>query len=131
MSYAQPLMKVGQFPSNDDRSTVAFNQFYGVHIGTATHIAGAGRGNAAILKPVDGGSFFGILQSNPQQGEACEITRCGISQAKATGSFAVGDKLKLDNDGGFVKGTVGTDTIVAQALEQAVAGDITTVYILG
>jgi hypothetical protein len=131
MSYAQPLEKIGYLSSDDDRSVVAFNQFYGVHIGTAANIVGAGRGNPAVIKPSAGGSFYGILQNNPVQGEACEITRKGTSQAYAGGSFAVGDKLKVDGNGAFVKGVVGTDTIVAQAVEQAVAGDITTVYILG
>jgi len=130
MSFAQPLEKIGFLSSDDDRSVAAFNQFYGVHVGTAANIVGAGRGNAAIIKPSAGGSFFGILQNNPVQGEACEITRKGTSQAKAGGSFANGDLLKLDDDGAFLKAADG-DTVVAQAIEQAVLGDITTVYILG
>lgn len=130
MSYAQPLEKIGYLSSDDDRSVVALNQFFGVHIGTAAKIVGAGRGNPAIIKPSAGGSFFGILQNNPVQGEACEITRLGTSQAYAGGSFSSGDKLKLDGNGAFIKAAAG-DTIVAQAVEQAVLGDITTVYILG
>lgn len=130
MSVAQHLFKVGILSSDDDRSTVAFNQFYGVNIATAKNIVGFGQGNAAVVLPSAGGSFFGILQNNPVQGEACEITRCGISQAKATGAFSVGDMLKTDPQGGFVKAASG-DTVVAQAMEQAVPGDITTVFILG
>lgn len=130
MSFGQPLEKIGFLLSDDDRSTVAFNQFYGVNIGTAKNIVGTGRGNAAVIKPSAGGSFFGVLQNNPLQGEACEITRKGVTQAKAMGSFAPGDALKLDDNGGFVKAGSG-ETPVAQAIEQAVSGDITSVYILG
>jgi len=129
MSYAQPLEKIGFLSSDDDRSIVADNQFYGVHLGTAKNIVGAGRGNPAVVKPSAGGSFFGVLQNNPILGEACELTRKGTSQAKAGGSFAPGDSLKLDDNGAFVLAADG-DTVVAQALEQAVLGDITTVYIL-
>lgn len=128
MSFGQPLEKIGYLLSDDDRSVVAFNQFYGVHMGTAQNIVGTGRGNAAVIKPSAGGTFFGVLQNNPIQGEACELTRQGTTQAKATGSFANGDPLKLDDDGGFIKAASG-DTVVATAIEQAVAGDITTVYI--
>jgi len=129
MSYAQPLEKIGFLASDDDRSVVAANQFFGVNIGTAKNIVGAGRGNPAVIKPSAGGTFFGILQNNPILGEACEITRKGTSQAYAGGSFAPGDLLKTDDNGAFVKAADG-DTVVAQAIEQAVLGDITTVYIL-
>lgn len=130
MSYAQPLEKIGYLSSDDDRSTVAFNQFWGVNIGPAANIVGAGRGNPAVIKPSAGGTFFGVLQNNPLQGEACEITRKGTSQAYAGGSFSPGDMLKTDGNGAFLKAGSG-DTVVAQAIEQAVLGDITTIYILG
>ena len=51
MSFGQPLEKIGYLLSDDDRSIVAFNQFYGVHLGSAKNIVGTGRGNAAVIKP--------------------------------------------------------------------------------
>lgn len=130
MSGQQPSEKIGYLSSDDDRSIVAQNQFFGVHMGTAKNIVGYGRGNSAIIKPSAGGVFFGVLYNNPIMGEACEICRKGTSQAYAGGSFANGDLLKLDDNGAFVKAADG-DKVVAQALEQAVLGDITTIYILG
>lgn len=130
MGFSQHLEKIGYLASDDDRTVTAFNQFYGVNVGPAAHIVGTGRGNAAIVKPSAGGSFFGILQNNPMQGEACEVMRKGTSQAYAGGSFSPGDMLKTDGNGAFIKAGTG-DTVVAQAIEQAVQGDITTVYILG
>lgn len=130
MSISQFLEKVGYLQSDDDRSVVALNQFFGVNIGVAANIPTKLQGNPAVVKPSAGGSFFGILQNNPMQGEACELIRKGTSQAYAGGSFSVGDSLKLDANGAFIKGASG-DAIVAIAVEQAVLGDITTVYITG
>lgn len=128
MSYNQPLQKIGFLPSDDDRSVVAFNQFYGVNIGPAANVHGAGRGNPAAIKPSAGGSFFGVLQNNPLQGEACEIVARGVTQAMSGGSFSSGDKLVTDGNGAFIKAADGQAPI-ATAIEQAVAGDITTIYI--
>lgn len=130
MSVGQPLEKIGYLSSDDDRSVVAFNQFYGVHIGPATKITSTWKGNTAAIKPSAGGKFFGILQNNPVLGEACEICRKGTSQAYAGGTFTCGDDLKVDGNGAFVKAASG-DTIVATAVESAVQGDIATVYITG
>lgn len=128
MGYEQPLFKVSIFASDDDRTSIVGNQFVGVALGTAKNIVGHGQGNAAVVFPKAGGSIVGILQNNPLQGEACEMTWKGISKAKATGSFSVGDDLAVDAQGGFVKAASG-NTVVAMALEQAVAGDITSVYL--
>ena len=130
MSVTQPLEKIGYLSSDDDRSVVAFNQFYGVNIGPGAKTVSPFRGNPAIVKPSAGGSFFGVLQNNPVQGEACEITRKGTTQAYAGGTFGVGDSLKTDGNGAIIKASSG-DTVVAQAIESAVQGDITTIYILG
>jgi hypothetical protein len=129
MSYEQPLMKVGLFAADDDRSNLATNQYFGVNIGTAQNITGAGQGNAAIVKTtVANSTFIGVLQNNPIQGESCELISKGITKARATGSFAVGANLKTDSSGGFVSAGSG-DTVVAFALEQAVAGDITSIFL--
>ena len=128
MGYEQPLYKVGLYPSDDDRSVEVSNQFYGVTIGVAKHVVGTGAGNAAVVYPTAGGRIFGILQNNPIQGEACELTCEGISKAYATGTFTVGDELSVDAQGGFVKGSGGT--VVAVACEQATAGQIVAVRLV-
>lgn len=128
MGYEQPLFKVSIFASDDDRTNVASNQFSGVAIGTAKNIVGHGQGNAAVVYPAAGGPILGVLQNNPLQGEACEMTCKGITKARAAGAFSVGDQLSVDATGGFVK-QAGTATVAGIALEQAVAGDITTVYL--
>lgn len=128
MGYEQPLFKVSIFASDDDRTSVAGNQFVGVAVGTAKNIVGHGQGNAAIVYPSAGGSIIGVLQNNPLQGEACELTCKGISKARAGGSFSVGDALSVDATGSFVK-QAGTATVVGTALEQAVEGDITTILL--
>ena len=127
MGYEQPLFKVGLFPSDDDRSNDIANQFYGVDIGVAKNVVGTNQGNAAIVMPTAGGRIIGVLQNNPIQGEACELTSAGICKAKATGTFSVGDELSIDAQGGFVKASNGT--VVAIALEQAVTGDVTSVFL--
>lgn len=128
MGYEQPLFKVGLYPSDTDRSQTATNQFYAVSLGTAQNVVGTGQGNAAIVAPTAGGTIFGILQNNPIAGEACELTCMGISKAKATGSFSVGAALSIDAAGGFVAQS-GSAAVVALACEQAVAGDVTSVYL--
>lgn len=127
MGYEQPLFKVGLFPSDDDRSNIVANQFYGVDLGVAQNVVGTGQGNAAIVMPKAGGRILGVLQNNPIQGEACELTCAGITKAKATGDFSVGDELSVDAAGGFVKASGGT--VVGIACEQAVAGDVTSVFL--
>ncbi|RYF12803.1 MAG: hypothetical protein EOO40_00285 [Deltaproteobacteria bacterium] len=125
-AYEQPLFKVGLYPSDDDRTTIATNQFYGVMIGTAKHVAGTGQGNAAIVYPKAGGAIFGVLQNNPQQGEAAELIAEGISKARAAGAFDVGDNLMVDATGAFLKGD-GTGTVVAIACMKANGGDIVSI----
>jgi hypothetical protein len=129
MGYEQPLFKVGLYPSDDDRSVTATNQFYGVMLGaTKNNVVGTGQGNAAIVYPTAGGPIFGVLQNNPLQGEACELTCQGICKAKATGAFDVGDPLSVDAQGGFVKQS-GTQTVVAYACEQGTSGAIVAIYL--
>lgn len=130
MGYEQPLMKVGMLPSNDDRHLKVSNQFFGVMIGTATNgVLGAGQGNAAVVYPQAGGRIIGVLQNNPLQGEACELTCEGITKVKATGEFSVGDLLAVDAQGGFVKAD-GSATPVAIAWEQAAVGDVSTAKLI-
>lgn len=127
MSYEQPLLKIGEFPSEIDRRDINTYQYSAVAVKGSTAIVGAGVGNATLQAPVAGGRILGILQDNPQQGVAGEVTALGISKWRSAGSFSAGDELSTDANGYAVKGSGGT--VVAIALEQAVAGDITTVLL--
>lgn len=127
MGYEQPLFKVGLYPSDDDRHDIATNQFFAVALGpTKNNVVGTGAGNAVVVYPTAGGDIFGVLQNNPLQGQAAELTCAGITKARATGTFNVGDKLMVDAQGGFVAQS-GDGTTVAIACEQATSGAIVAV----
>jgi hypothetical protein len=90
---------------------------------------GTNVGSASIHAFADGkGSFFGILQNNPIQGEAAELTRAGISKVFCTGAWSVGDDLSVAADGGLQKAG-GGDKVVAQAVTQSVPGSVGAAYI--
>ncbi|RYF12845.1 MAG: hypothetical protein EOO40_00150 [Deltaproteobacteria bacterium] len=125
MGYEQPNYKVSIFASDDDRTIEVSNQFYGVDIGPAKHIVGTDFGNGAVVYPKAGGRIFGVLQNNPLQGEACEMTCEGISKIYCTGEFAMGDDLAVDAQGGFVKAS-GSAKIVAIACESGKVGEISS-----
>jgi hypothetical protein len=130
MAIEQPLFKIGLFPSDDDRSNTALNQFFGVQVGVAKNVVGTNTGNAAIVAPTAGGPIIGVLQNNPIQGEACELTALGITKARCTGAFSVGDALMVDAQGGFKKSDGGASTTtVAIAVEQGVSGAIVSVLL--
>jgi predicted RecA/RadA family phage recombinase len=127
-AYEQPLFKVGLYPSDDDRTTIATNQFYGVMLGNAKNVAGTGKGNAAIVYPTANGPIFGVLQNNPMQGEAAELIAEGITKARASGAFSVGDLLMVDAHGAFLKSDgASSTTVVAMAVMDADAGDVVSI----
>lgn len=125
-SREQPLFRVGQFMSDIDRTNITTYQYSAVYVGVGQNIVGSGQGNAVLVAPTAGGSIIGILQDAPAQGQAGELYQAGISKWRASGSFTVGDKLVTDANGYCKKGD---GEVVAIALEQAVAGDITTVLL--
>lgn len=126
MSYEQPLFRVGEFMSDTDRSNITTYQYAAVAIGVAQNIVGSGQGNAALVAPTAGGAIMGVLQNAPFKGQAGELYTAGITKWRASGSFTVGDSLVVDANGYCQKGS---GTVVGIALEQAVAGDITTVLL--
>lgn len=130
MGYEQPLMKVGIYPAEQDMSTVATNQFRAIKIATTQSLAvGTGVGSASIWPfSAANGAFFGILQNNPIQGEACEITRAGISKVYCSGAWSVSDDLSVAADGGLQKANAG-DAVVATGLTQSAPGSIGSAYL--
>lgn len=131
MSYEIPNFYVGVLPANVDMSNEASFQFSGVCVATADSVQGAGVGvGAALISPSGASSpILGVLQNNPLQGEAGQVMVQGVSKALAGGTFSPGDLLMIDSSGKFIKCT-STNFAVAQALEQAASGDVTTVLLV-
>lgn len=126
MSYEQPLFKIGEFPSDIDRSSLNF-QFTAVAVASSSTLVGTGVGNAVVTAPTAGGSIIGVLQNNPGVGNAAELTALGITLWRAGGTLAVGDDVSVDANGYCVKANNGK--IVGTALEQAVAGDLPSIFL--
>lgn len=130
MAYEIPNFYVGVLPADIDMSSEATFQYTGVCVYTAVSTVGTGVGGAALCPPSATSSpIIGILQNNPQQGEAGQVLVQGVSKAQAGGAFNIGDLLMVNSSGLFVKAT-STNFAVAQALEKAASGDITTVFLI-
>lgn len=130
MSYEIPSFYVGVLPADIDMSSESSFQYAGVCVYTAVSTTGTGIGGAALINP--GGAsvpIIGILQNNPQQGEAGSVMVQGVSKALAAGAFNIGDVLMVNSAGAFLKAT-STNYGVAQALEKAAIGDVTTVLLV-
>jgi hypothetical protein len=130
MAYEIPGFYVGVFPADVDMSVESTWQFQGVGIYTALSTTGQGVGGAALCASSTSSSpILGILQNNPQQGEAGTVMVSGVSKALAGGTLNIGDLLMVNSAGAFVKAT-SSNFAVAQALELAASGDITTVLLI-
>ena len=138
MGYEIPDFYVGVFPADIDMSanpspgsdTDPTYQFTGVCVYTALNTQGTGVGGAAIIPPSATSSpIIGVLQNNPQLGEAGTVMVQGVTKALAGGSFDIGDLLQCNSSGAFILATGGTFA-VAQALEQAVSGDICAILLI-
>lgn len=130
MAYEIPNFTVGVLPADADMSVEATYQFSGVCAYTAVSTVGTGVGGAALCPPSAASTpIIGILQNNPQQAEAGTVLVQGVSKALAGGAFNIGDLLMVNSVGKFLKATAG-NFAVAQALETAASGDITTVLLV-
>ena len=135
MSYEIPNFFVGVFPADVDMSAQTAGsdptyQYTGVCVYTAISITGTGVGGAAIVPPGSTSSpIIGVLQNNPQQGEAGTVMVQGVTKAVAAGAFAPGQLLMCNTSGKFLVAT-STNYAVAQALELAAANDITTILLI-
>lgn len=130
MAYEIPNFTVGVLPADVDMSSEAAYQYAGVCVYTAISTVGTGVGGAAICPPSAASTpIIGVLQNNPQQGEAGTVLVQGVSKALASGAFNIGQLLMVDSAGKFLVATSG-NYAVAQALEKAAIGDITTVLLV-
>jgi hypothetical protein len=130
MAYEIPSFYVGVFPADIDMSSEASFQYTGVCVYTAVSQQGTGFGGAALINPGGTSSpIIGVLQNNPQPGEAGQVMVQGVTKAQAGGAFQIGNLLMVNSAGQFVVATSG-NYAVAQALETAASGDVTTVLLI-
>lgn len=134
VSYEIPTLRVGVWPAGADYSAetagVPTSQFIGVVVVDPSTLSGVDNyAGAAILKqPSAGYPIVGILQENPAKNVSADVFMTGISKAQIAGTVAVGDILKCDTNGQFVKATTGTFG-VAMALSPGSASDIIGVWL--
>lgn len=97
---------IGQYPMDYDATDISKNLNCAVFLGAAKNCPG--QIGAAIVKPGDNGFFLGLLQNNPNVGEAATIAVAGFCDIIAGGDFAIGDDLTAQADGSFKKASGGT-----------------------
>jgi hypothetical protein len=84
---------------------------------TGAHIAGLST-NAANEQTI------GVLQNKPQQvGDAASVAISGVTYMQSGAAIAAGASLKSDANGRAVTATVGTDKVLAIALDACAAAD--------
>jgi hypothetical protein len=137
MSYEIPDFYVGVLPADIDMSAQPnanedpTYQYTGVCVWTAVSTTGTGIGGAALVPPGSTSSpIIGVLQNNPQLGEAGQVMIQGVTKAAAGGTFQIGNLLACNSSGKFVLWSSGSTYAVAVALETAASGDITTILML-
>lgn len=130
MAYEIPNFYLGVLAADIDMSVESTFQFSGVCVYTAVSTQGYGTGGAALCPPsATSTPIIGVLQNNPQPGEAGTVVIQGVSKALAGGTVNIGQLLMTNSTGQFVVATTG-NVAVAQALESAVVGDIFTVLLI-
>jgi len=132
MAYEIPSFYLGLLPANVDMSSESGYQFAPVSVGAASgSVEGTGTGGAALVAGSSGGLSLGILQNNPNQGEAGSVMVLGVSKAKiGTGGAALNGELMDSGSQTLIPATTG-HYVIARALETAVAGDIAAVLLTG
>lgn len=137
MSYEIPDFYVGILPANVDMSDNGIDslfQYSVVDVVVATATSGYGFGGAAIgPAPSAGVPALGIIQHNPQLGEAAQVMTEGVSKAQLGGNVAIGQLLMAAAPNGsgvslLVVATSGNYAI-ARALESGSAGSVAAVYL--
>lgn len=115
-------------PANQDSSSEATAQWMPVDVVPATS---ALVDEAAAFAPVSGtgGQGIGILQNNPQEGEAGDIMVNGISRAYANGVVAIGDSL-MNTATGLAKATAGNYQVGKALSASSATGQIISVLLV-
>jgi hypothetical protein len=121
-----PNFSIPWLEANINMSTEATYQFTGVAIIAAS--ASGLVGPAAIGSPAAGAQIVGVLQNNPQIGEAAEVLQQGVSKGLLSNTVSIGQILAVDTAGNFLPATSGQYG-VAMAMQAGVATDIITLLI--
>ena len=135
MAYEIPSFFFGVLPADADLSAAGSGEnpsfmFTAVGVGAAVNTLGYGVGGAALQVPsASVGPVIGLLQNNPQLGEAGIVMVAGVSKAQALCTWSIGNLLSADSTTGKLQVASSGQYIVAQALENAVAGDISSVLL--
>lgn len=118
MAFEEVLVAVSR-PAGADLSDWATHKFTGVKLNANSEVVKV----SAITDTV-----YGILQSDPKQGEAARVAIGGISKLRLAGTVAAGDQVSLNNAG---RGVVAASTskVIGQAVTGGVTGDIVSVSI--
>lgn len=137
MSYEIPDFYVGVLPANVDMSDNGIDslfQYSVVDVTVATATQGYGVGGAAIAPaPSAGVPALGIIQHNPQLGEACQVMSEGVSKAQVGANVAIGQLLMAAAPNGsgvsLLIPATSTNYAIARALETGSSGAIVAVYL--
>lgn len=135
MAYEIPDFLVGVFPADVDMSSETSQQFTGVCVYSAVSVEGAGIaggiGGAALCPPASTSvPIIGVLQNNPQQGEAGEVMIQGVTKAVCKTGWSIGALLSVDQSTGKFQPATSGQYAVAVGLEAAASGDVTTILLL-
>ena len=142
MSYELPNFDLGIFPADVDMSgdvqdsvpTDSVFQYSAVVIRAAVNTPGYGVGGAAVAPaPSAGVPALGILQMNPQLGEAAQVMTDGVSKCQVNANVSIGQILMAGTPLGsgavpLVPATSGNYGI-GMALETGSAGAIVAVLL--
>lgn len=127
MAWEQPGFSIGVFPADADLSG---NQYSAVKLVAAGATTGYGEGGAAVELPsASGEASLGIVQNNPQLGEAAAVMVHGVSKAIAGETISIGNLL-MSLPSGKLGVATSSKYAIAQALEDAVNNDTFTVLLI-
>jgi len=113
----------GQRVSLTAAADLSDKQFYVVYVASADSVNVATDKTAHVP--------LGILQNDPESGQAAHVAISGISKAVAGGSFSAGDLLTFDSQGRVVSvgGSTGLYTIGIAQKAASAAGEVVPVLI--
>ncbi len=85
-----------------------------------------------VLAAAAGDLLLGVLQNDPNTGQAAQVRILGITKAVAGAAITLGDEVISDTAGKVISTAAAGDRILGQALEAAAAdGDVISVLLTG
>lgn len=128
MAYEIPSFFIGVLQANINFTTESSYMFVGVDVGSAT---GTGLSGSALIAPASSGAaILGVLQNNPQLGEAGAVMVHGVSKMQAGGTITPGQLITINASGQAVVAVSG-NYACGKALENGANGSLVTVLLFG